>query len=296
MYTVEENQIINIADGFTIIYAFLGRNIIEALGEDGEKALREGTRRYGRDRARTLREKHLKKNVKINMHSLFAVGPDLPPDPRFERELQRLLPEERVSHTLFCPMADLWKKYGAMDIGRIYCEEFHNACYGEYGYGYTQVNLARTQTQQRDEYCAFNVILRAAKLPEELRSVCFEEYDPKYEPPKELPEGASGKSGFNILWIKLYYHILSATEELLGEKGVNAVIKALEEIGYDAAKRLKNSAKEQNLELNREFIDLNYPLALSADEEPLWSTYNGHNAKKLLEEHFYPIFKREVGI
>lgn len=30
------------------------------------------------------------------MHSLFAVGPDLPPDPRFKRELQELNPEERV--------------------------------------------------------------------------------------------------------------------------------------------------------------------------------------------------------
>lgn len=84
---------------------------------------------------RGLRARHLDANVKINMHSLFAVGADLPPDPRFKRELQELNPQERVSHTLYCPMAALWKEYGVMEIGRIYCEEFHRACYGHYAFG-----------------------------------------------------------------------------------------------------------------------------------------------------------------
>lgn len=296
MYKVEENQIINLDDSYTLIYPFLVRNILDACGEKGEAAVREGTRRYGKDRALTLREKHIKMNVKINMKSLFTVGADLPPDPRFKRELQELNSQERVSHTLHCPMAALWKKYGAMDIGRMYCEEFHFACYNEYAYGYTQVNLAKTQTQVGDEYCAFNIVLRPENLPDELKPICFEEYDPSYVKTEINIPQAYGKAGFGTLWIKLYYHLLCTASEFLGEDGVNAVIKGLEEAAKDAAMRLKKSAKEQNLVLDKEFVDLNYPLALNPDDEPMWETYNKCDAKELVKKYFYPIFHREIGI
>ena len=92
-YTLNEMQIMNLADHYTLLWGFLGRSVLEQCGEKGERALREGTRRFGRDRAEALRARHLDANVKINMHSLFAVGADLPPDPRFKRELQELNPQ-----------------------------------------------------------------------------------------------------------------------------------------------------------------------------------------------------------
>lgn len=296
MYTAEENQIINLGDSYTLEYLFIVKNLLDACGEAGEKAVREGTRRYGMDRAVTLRKKHVDMNVKVNMHSLFAIGADLPSDPRFRRELQEINPQERVSHTLHCPMAALWRKYGAMGIGRMYCEEFHFACYNTYGYGYTKVNLAKTQTQEGDEYCAFNIVLRPEVLPEELRPICFEEYDPNYVKPTVMPKQAYGKSGFNVLWIKLYYHLLTTADEMLGEKGVEAVKNGLSEMAVDAAMRLKKSASEQSLEMNSEFVNLNYPLALNADDEPMWETYCKSNAKKIVKEYFYPVFQREAGI
>lgn len=117
---------------------------MNALGEKGERIVREATRRYGKDRGRTRREKHEALGVKINMHSLFAVCSDLPSDPRFRRDRLKLTDEERNSHTLVCPMAEVWDQYDARRIGRIYCEEFHRACYQEYAFGLTQVNLAQT--------------------------------------------------------------------------------------------------------------------------------------------------------
>jgi len=296
MYTIEENQIINLGDSYTLIYPFIVHNILEKYGEKGEAAVREGTRRYGRDRAIALREKHMKMNVKINMKSLFSVGADLPSDPRFKRELQELNPQERVSHTLCCPMADIWKRYGFMSIGRIYCEEFHFACYNEYAYGHTQVNLAKTQTQVGDEYCAFNIVLRPENLPNELKPVCFEEYDPNYVKKEiNLPQ-AYGKTGFGTLWIKLYYHLLCTAIEYLGEESVNAIIKGLEEAAADAANRLKKSAEEQGLAVDKNFINLNYPLEFNPNDEPMWETYNKCNAKGLLEKYFYPVFYKGAGI
>lgn len=299
MYGKEEMQIINLDDNYTLLYPFLARSLIERCGERGEKAVREGTRRFGRDRAETLRDKHIKMNVKINMHSLFAVGHDLPSDPRFRRELKALNPQERVSHTLYCPMAAIWKEYGCMDIGRIYCEEFHNACYGTYAYGYTKVNLAKTQTQEGDEYCAFNVVLRPENLPDELKPVCFAEFDPQYEGPLSEILPAYGKSGFGTLFIKLYFHLLTTAEEMLGKEGVEAVRLGLNQLACDAAVRLLKSAKEQGVPMSREFVDANYPLALDADQEPLWNLYSGNNgkeAKRLLKEAFYEIFLREAGL
>ena len=53
------------------MYALLAREIMNALGEKGERIVREATRRYGKDRGRTRREKHEVLGVKINMHSLL---------------------------------------------------------------------------------------------------------------------------------------------------------------------------------------------------------------------------------
>ena len=285
-YTLNEMQIMNLADHYTLLYAFLGKSLLEQCGEKGEQALREGTRRFGRDRAEALRARHLDANVKINMHSLFAVGADLPPDPRFKRELQELNPQERVSHTLYCPMAALWKEYGVMEIGRIYCEEFHRACYGHYAFGYTKVNLAKTQAQPEDEYCAFNVVLRPETLPEELRAVCFEEYDPEYSGPVKQLAQAQGKSGFGTLFIKLYFHIAQAAEDILGDMGRSAVCKGMEDMAEECADRLLCAAREQGKEMSLDFIEANYPLRMDMDGEPLWSIYGSGGWKEEMKNHF----------
>ena len=169
MYTPEEHFVMNLADIYSLLFGYIGDGLIRAFSMQGEASVREAARRFGKDRGRTLREKHLSIGAKINMKNLFSLYPDLPSDPRFKRELQTLSPQERISHTLFCPMAAIWESHGQKEIGRIYCEEFHPACYGEYGYGYTSVNLARTQTQENDEYCSFRVILRPADLPAKLQ-------------------------------------------------------------------------------------------------------------------------------
>lgn len=292
MYTQEQMEIMNLADSYTLLYSFLAGPLLERFGTEGEQALREGTRRFGRDRAETLRERHQKANVKINMHSLFAVGPDLPPDPRFRRELQTLNDQERVSHTLFCPMADIWKRYGVLELGRIYCEEFHSASYSHYAYGYSKVNLAKTQTQPEDEYCAFNVVLRPENLPEELKPVCFADYDPYYTGPTQELEQAYGKTGFGTLFIKLYSHIASTALEQLGEPAMQAIREGLQNMEKDAAERLKQAAKEQGQLLSVDFFSRNYPLEADPDKEPMWNTYGKNGLKEAMEQCFYqPLFQ-----
>lgn len=294
MYTMEENQTMNLNDSYTMLYSYIAQSVIEKFGEDGERAVREGTRRYGRDRAEATRKKHLDAGAKINMLNLFSLYHDLPSDPRFRREKQELNSQERVSHTLICPMADVWKEYGHMHIGRIYCEEFHSACYSNYAYGYTQVNLARTLTQDGDGYCAFNIVLRPENLPEKLRPVCFEEYDPTYVKPDFKPLPFSAKEGFNILSIKLYYYLLESACEFLGENGAKTVEIGLENFAHAIAQRLNKRAIDNHLQLDDDYREKNFPLAKDIDKEFLWDKYSKNNAKSRMKVHFYDVFKSYI--
>lgn len=294
MYSYEEQCIMDLADNYTLLYSFLGRSLIDAFGVAGEKALREGTRRYGRDRGEASRKMHESLNVKINMQSLFSVGGDLPPDPRFRRELQELNPEERVSHTLVCPMADIWKAYSEADIGRIYCEEFHPACYSHYAFDYGHVNLGMTLTQEKDEYCDFNVVLRAENLPDELKPKCFAEYDPGYVTPDVHPAAACGKSGFESISVKLYYYILEAALEQFGEAGWDAMRTAMEKMAVDAAARARNTAEKYDRPFDEQLIFDTYPLTMDRSKTKLWDNYTGHEAVERFMHSFVPAMQREL--
>ena len=294
MYTYEEQCVMDLSDNYTVLYSFLGRALIDAAGVEGERALREGTRRYGRDRGECSRRQHLALGVKINMQSLFSVGGDLPPDPRFHRELQELNPEERVSHTLVCPMADIWKAYGEREIGRMYCEEFHPACYNHYAYDYGHTNLAKTLTQEKDEYCAFNVVLRAENLPDELKPLCFAQYDPGYVAPKVTPPQANGKRGFETLSIKLYYYLLEAAQEQLGEAGTAAIASGLEKMARDGAQRAKKTAQAYGRPLDEQVVYDTYPLTLDPAKTDLWEGYRDHGSVELFLQHFVPAFRSEM--
>ena len=294
MYTYEEQCIMDLSDNYTVLYSFLCREVLDEFGVEGERALREGTRRYGRDRGQVSRDAHLAMGVKINMQSLFSVGGDLPPDPRFRRELQRLNPEERVSHTLVCPMAEIWKAYGEREIGRMYCEEFHPACYNHYAYDYGHTNLAKTLTQECDDYCAFNVLLRAEDLPEELKPLCFAEYDPGYVPPAVNPPQANGKRGFETLSIKLYYYLLETVDAAFGERGRAAIGRGLEKMAADGAARARNTAKAYQRPFDEQVCYDSYPLTLDPEKTTLWDGYRGHGAVELFLEHFVPVFRAEL--
>lgn len=297
MYTAEQRRIMNLADGYTLMYAFLVRGLIDGCGIEGEAAAREGTRRYGRDRGEKSRNRHMAMGAKVNMVNLFTLTPDLPPDPRFRRERQELNPQERVSHTLVCPMADLWIARGEMAVGRIYCEEFHFACYNTYGFGHTQVNLAKTLTQEGDNYCSFNVILRPENLPADLRPVCFSDYDPSWTAPDlsgiRKPEA---KTGFNSLWIRLYFHLLAAADDMLGNAGREAIGTALEKLAADEAPTLRRKAAAEELPFDSAFVEANYPLSLDPGADPHWIEYSDHGALDMLKERFCAPFIAAAGL
>ena len=224
----EEIKLESLQDSWVIMYTFVAKELYDKAGLEGESALREAVRRYGRDRGLTNRQRLLDNHIKINLETLFHEGRDRPGEPRFLSKVIRSTREERISDTLICSFADVWKRYGAKHLGRIYCEEFHIACYQAFGFGKTKVNLSRTLTQDGDDRCIFYHTYRPENLTDEERRLSFEEYDPGYVKPQKPMPKPEGKSGFNMLWIKMYFYLLETAVERLGETG-----KVLVEVSPD---------------------------------------------------------------
>lgn len=286
-YSEQQLCLIHLQDSYTIMYALLSRQIMDELGAQGEAIVREATRRYGADRGVKRREKHLALGVKINMKSLFGVCSDLPPDPRFRRDRLSLTEEERNSHTLVCPMAEVWDRYGVRKIGRIYCEEFHRACYQAYAFGYTQVNLARTLTEDGDEYCDFHIVLRPDNLPAEMRARCFSAFDPDYQEPQISGVPADGKSGFASLCIRVYYYLLEVLSEQVPEKAQAVMARALRLWAADTHRRLKEQSEKLKERLTLDFAERHFPLYGRIEDDSILPQYSRHGAKALLEKEFY---------
>lgn len=296
LYTEEQVKTIHMADMFTMFYAMLGQALIDNMGIEGESVLREATRRYGYDRGQGRRKKHLDSNIKINMKNLFSIGSDLPADPRFKGEALKLTDEERNHRTLRCPMAELWIKEGYRKIGRIYCEEFHPACYSTYAFGYTKVGLSRTLTQIGDGCCSFNIILRAANLPQELKSICFKAYDPYYYGQTSDIPRANGKDGFSAMCVKIYYYVKEVLFERFGqdESSLSALKKALNLFAEYCAQELKQYSVDMHCKLSPSFIDDHSPLSYAIEKRPVWSQYDKYGSIELIEIEFYAHFKKNV--
>lgn len=293
MYTAEEIKIINYGDTFTMIYGCISKRLIDAFGMEGERAVRLGTRYYGRYRGLAEQKVHLEHGLKINLENLFTKFYDLPTDPRFRRELQRINPQERVSHSLVCPMADTWADYGMKTIGRIYCEEFHPACYGSYAFDQTYVNLGKTLTQDGDGYCEFNLLLRPENMTPDLRKKCFAEYDPDYVEPEIEDKPIDPKTGFSNIGLYVYYGMMKAASEILGEEGERSVEEGLADAARVTAELIRRHAEENGMAVDRAYAEENSLFGFSAKEDGRWNELSGYNARERFELNYCMNLKKE---
>ena len=295
MTRLDEIKLESLQDSWVIMYTFIARRLYEQAGFEGEVALREAVRRYGRDMGLTNRQRLLDNNIKINLETLFCEGRDRPGEPRFLSKVIRSTREERISDTLICSFADVWKKYNARHLGRIYCEEFHIECYKAFGFGKTKVNLSRSMTQEGDDRCFFYHTYRPENLTEEERRLSFEEYDPGYVKPSTPMPKPQGKSGFNMLWIKMYFYLLEAAVEHLGETGRVLVGEGLRDAAREQARVFIEQADATECCVDEQYLIDHLPLELDIEREPLWQSYDKHGAKQLLYNNFYKVLFKETG-
>lgn len=283
MQMPKDSVIQNWQDSFTMLYGFLARQLVEDHGLRGERAARLAIKDFGNDRGEEIRRRHLKDGIKINMLSLFTLANECFGDSRWARELQELNPQERASHTLSCPLADVFKKYQFGEIGRMYCEEVHPAIYNHYPFDHGQCNLAKTMSQG-DDYCDFNIILRPYDLPDDLKGVCFEEYDPAYEGPKSKTYPNLHKGGFASLTMRLVYYLIANASKELGTSGIDSIQKGMHICAEELWKVFAERAAESNETLDAAYVAENFPFGITTEEAGMdWSGYTDFHAKEIIQ-------------
>jgi hypothetical protein len=250
----------NYQDIWSKLYYHLARGLVGEYALDGEIVLRKAIRDYGIIRGKALREKHCRAGLKLNLYNLFTYY-DLPNDPRFRRNKISLTPQQRLSETLVCPIADLWSQMdGGKSLGRIYCEEFHHAMFQAYA-PRVQVNLSQTLTQDGDDHCRFSVYLRPANMDEEERRASFAEGDDanlsSHRHAYLVPDH---RSGFGALCARLYYSVFNATRGRFGQPGVEMLKRATKEFADDVFAFLREKASSLGQTLDAQFVRDNCPI------------------------------------
>jgi hypothetical protein len=283
-------------DSWVMLYGFLAKQLMDEGGFQGEVAVREATRRFGRDRGLANRKRLIDNNIKVNLVTLFSEGRDRPGESRFVAYNTFESEEDFSVCTHICSLADVWKKYGLKRYGRIYCEEFHIADYEAFGFGVTKVNLARSLTQDGDDRCIFNHTLRPENMTEEVRKLCFARFDESYERPDIGMPKPQGKNGFNMLWIKTYYYILECAVEELGDLGRTIVGNGLRITAHEQAKVFLEETTSTERAVDRQYLVDHLSLSLDPDNDPLWREYNQYGALDLAKKCFYAPLMKEVDV
>lgn len=291
--TLEDIITGNLNDIWLKMYVYIARVMVEEYGIEGEAALRRGLRNFGHDRGKTLRNEQLALGMKINMYNLWTYY-DLPGDNRFKRNKIRLNTQERISQTLVCPMANMWINMDAKKLGAIYCDEFHPAMFEGYNPKIT-TNLGETLTHDTDDHCHFALYLRPANMTPEERKEAFEEFDPSFD------KNAVGqyvmrtaREGYNMLTIKLYYHLVKETIENFGEGSIEKIATATKLWARDSAEFMKERAIAVGTTPNDSFLKDNCPVSMNIEEDTLWDNYSDYNIKEILHNNFHSTFKAAI--
>jgi hypothetical protein len=286
---LEDIKMGNLNDCWLKLYVYLAKGITVYYGIEGEAALRRGIRSFGLDRGQTLRNEQIKLGMKINMYNLWTYY-DLPDDKRFRRNKIKLDTQERISETLVCPMANMWIKMNEKRLGAIYCDEFHPAMFSGY-HSKIVTNLGQTLTHETDDHCHFALFLRPGNMTEEERKMSFIEYDPEYD---ESQVGAyvmrTPKEGYNMLTIKLYYHLANETIQTFGEDARKVIHDSVAEWAEDIARFLAERADAVGEQLSERFIDENCPVNLDISKDILWEEYDKNRIKELFVNSVYENF------
>ena len=128
---VTQKDIDEFGDLWGLMYIIFAKEMVKSFGEEGKKALIRAVKSYGKTRGKRLRKRHLEMGLPINMRSLFEVY-DLPGTSGTRKERKVFTDNELVSYTYACPYEKVWRDNDAVDLGLVYCENFHHAFWQTY--------------------------------------------------------------------------------------------------------------------------------------------------------------------
>lgn len=151
---VSEEDIAEFGDLWSLMYHVFAKEMVDSFGEEGEEALRRAIRVYGRAQGLRLKRRHEEQGLPVNLRSLFEHY-DLPGHPGTEKTRTVFEDDELVSFTYVCPYEKVWRAREGVDLGLIYCEEFHHAMWQAYR---PDLNVEMPEILTKDDpHCKFVV-------------------------------------------------------------------------------------------------------------------------------------------
>ena len=151
---VTQRDVDEFGDLWSLMYVIFAKEMVDSFGEDGMKALVRAVRNYGKARGERLRKRHEEMGLPINMKNLFEVY-DLPSTSGTRKERKVFTDDELVSYTYACPYEKIWRANDGVDLGLVYCENFHHAFWQTYRPD-IDVKIPEILTKN-DPHCLFKV-------------------------------------------------------------------------------------------------------------------------------------------
>lgn len=293
MFTINEIETENQNSFLPRLYLFLAKSILSTCGRSGEGAVREAVQRYAAERGTALREGHLQAGLKANVKA-YHCAPDCATDSRKREKTLCLNEEVCIKEVYTCPYADIWRRYGASDVGMWFCEELERAKFAAYTLDVGQAHLSARLTCERENNCRFSLYYRKANVTLEMGELCFSDDREKEAQSEDYSTRFLMSEGERCA--RLYYAIFETARSRFGSEGVCAIASGLRDAARDAADTLQTQAKHTRNSCDVRFVGSNFPLPLIAEEEPYIAVRKDAAASAVLQKHLLDPIGKALGL
>jgi hypothetical protein len=233
-----------------IIFMTLAKPVIKKYPREGEIAIRQGLRAFGKFRGERLRKWHEKLGLPINMYSLITWWdiPSIRESGGLGEESKKFFdpiftPYRVVQAGIQCILYDVHREHDFEHYGYIYCDEIHQEI--AKAYHPEAIVEIHENLMKNDPYCHFTWMMPPDAPEIEIDNSGYEKME-KWE--EEKPEELSllyAKRDSIISGI-LYYFLAKAIIDRFGDEGKSMVESSLIEMGKMRGTYLKRRLDESN--------------------------------------------------
>lgn len=289
MNSIREIPLQNQQDFWSMLYLYLGKNILQVCGRKGEQAIRQALQKLGTEDGLRYRQACLDQGCKTNLRSLFAMGCACSNDPRVRTTVRCDQEQVHLWETYTCPLADLWQDHDQAFLGNFYCEDYQWALIRAYTDGAGQFHTTkkllchRTNGCRPDNHCCFAAYYRPANVGEEQRAQSFSE-DGGQQAPLPVPFQTYAQA-MTAKCIRTVKYLAEAAEEHFGSEGLNAVALGLRELVQPTADMMRHDADATLSADLADFTARNLPVRLDTDDDS-WVQYGDERSRRLFHANF----------
>ncbi len=229
-----------------------------------------------------MMEAHQERGRKQNVKSYYCAS-DIPNDSRIREKILCLNEEVGLKEVYTCPYADIWRRYGASDIGNWFCEEYEKAKFEAYTAGYGQAHLSSRLTCDKENHCRFSMYYRMANIPSDDVERCFT--DNRHKDAEKEDYENQFFMGSALQCLRGFHSFYEAAGERLGYDGICAIARGMKMLANDVIAVMQMQAKHTLCHCDEEFAKVNFPLPLQVTDRVYEEDKEHKDANRILKKH-----------